>query len=176
MGADGAEKLRMAEGEMQRAIASHRDAGDGAVGAAGRGAVAFFDERKKFLEKEIFVAVFAVLGIDVKTRAALRRGDQKIFQLTFLVLVLDKIPESGMDEELFVVAEAVEGIEDGKVFCFVGVERRRKNDAVGNIAGEDFAGEGVAFDAAGGGCEREVEEVEEGKEVKERAEGCGVRS
>ena len=73
-----------------------------------------------------------------------------------------------MDEELFVVAEAVEGIEDRKVFCFVGVEGGRENDAIGDAAGEDFAGEGVAFDAAGGGCEREVKEVEEEKEVEER--------
>ena len=72
-----------------------------------------------------------------------------------------------MDEELFVVAESVEGIEDGEVFCFVGVEGWRKNDAVGNAAREDFAGEGVAFDSAGGGSEREVE-VKEGKEAQER--------
>jgi len=82
-----------------------------------------------------------------------------------------------MDEELLVVAESVEGVEDGEACRFVGVERWRKNDAVGNAAGEDFAGEGVTFDAAcGGGEEREVKEVEEGKEVKERAEELGVGS
>ena len=81
-----------------------------------------------------------------------------------------------MDWELFVVAEAVEGIEDGEVFCSVGVEGWRKNDAVGNAAGEDFAGEGVAFDAAGGRECGEVKEVEEEKEVEERAEVRGVRS
>ena len=76
-----------------------------------------------------------------------------------------------MDEELFVVAEAVEGIEDGEVLCFVGVERWRKNDAVRNAARKDSTGEGVAFDAAGGCEEGEGEEVEEEEEVKERAEG-----
>ena len=69
-----------------------------------------------------------------------------------------------MDEELFVVAESVEGIEDGEVFCFVGVEGWRKNDAVGDAAGEDFAGEGVAFDSAGGGGKREVKEAKEAQE------------
>jgi len=49
VGADGAEKLRMAEGEMQRTVAAHGDAGDGAVRAAGCGAIALFDEREKFL-------------------------------------------------------------------------------------------------------------------------------
>jgi hypothetical protein len=61
VGADGPEKLRVAKGEMQGAVAAHGDAGDGAVGSARRDAVAFFDEREKFLQKEIFVAVLAVL-------------------------------------------------------------------------------------------------------------------
>jgi hypothetical protein len=66
-----------------------------------------------------------------------------------------------VDEELFVVAEAVEGIEDGEFLGFVGVEIVGEDDAIGDGAGEDFGGEGVAFDAAGGGGEREVEEEEE---------------
>ena len=159
MGADSAEELRVAEGEMQRAVASHGDARDGAVGAAGGDAIALFDEREKFLQKKIFVAVLAVLGIDVEARTTVGRGDQEVLQFTFFALVFDEIPEAGMDEELFVVAESVEGIEDRKVFCFVGVESWRKDDAVRDAAGEDFAGEGVALDAAGGGGKREVKEV-----------------
>ena len=167
MGADRAEELRMAEGEMQRAVATHGDAGDGAVGAAGGCAIALFDEREKFLKEKIFVTVFAVLGIDVKTCPAVRRGDQKTFQLAFFTQVFDEVPRAGVDKELFVVAETVEVIKDGKVLYFVRVERRRKNDAVGNAARENFAGDRVAFDAAGGGCKREVEEVEEEKEKTE---------
>src|SRR6267378_6866918 len=72
-----------------------------------------------------------------------------------------------MDEELFVVAESVEGIEDGEVFCFVGVVSWREDDAVGNAAGEDFTGKGVAFDTAGRGSEREGKEIEEEEEVEE---------
>jgi len=89
VGADGAEKLGMAEGEMQRAVASHGDAGNGSVGAAGRGTVTLFDEREKFLQQKILVAVFAVLCIDIKTCSAVRRGDQKTFQFTFFTLVFD---------------------------------------------------------------------------------------
>ena len=70
---------------------------------------------------------------------------------------------------MFVVAESMEVIEDGEVLGLVGVERRRENDAVGNAAGEDFAGEGVAFDAAGGGGSGERENVKERKEVKEKS-------
>jgi hypothetical protein len=58
------------------------------------------------------------------------------------VQVFDEVPGAGVDEVLFVVAEAVEGIEDGEMFCFVGVERRREDDAIVDAAGEDFAGKG----------------------------------
>src|SRR5258708_23782725 len=75
-----------------------------------------------------------------------------------------------MEEGLFVVGESVEGIEDGEVFCFVSVEGWGKNDAVGNAAGEDFAGEGVALDSAGGGSGREGKEIEE-EEEEEVEEG-----
>jgi len=51
-------RLGMAEGEMQGAVASHGDAGDGAVGAAGSGAITFSMRREKFLKKQILVAVF----------------------------------------------------------------------------------------------------------------------
>ena len=79
----------------------------------------------------------------------------------FVAHVFDEIPEAGVDEELFVVAEAVEEIEDWKSGGFVGVERGWENDAVGNGAREDFAGDGVALDAAGGGGGGEVEAAEE---------------
>jgi len=58
--ADGAEELRVAKGKMQRAVASHGDAGDGAVSAPGSDTIALFDKREKFLEQKILVAVFAV--------------------------------------------------------------------------------------------------------------------
>jgi hypothetical protein len=74
-----------------------------------------------------------------------------------------------VDEELFVVAEAVEGIEDGEMPGLVGVEGRREDDAVGNRAGENFAGDGVALDATSGGEEREGNKEEKEGE-KRRAE------
>ncbi len=160
VGADGAEELRMTEGEMERAVASHGDAGDGAIGAAGGDAVVLFDVGKKFLEEEILVAIFTVARVDVETGAAVGSGDEEVLEFLFVAHVFDEIPEAGVDEELFVVAEAVEGIENGEFFGFVGVEGRWEDDAVGDGAGEDFGGEKVAFDAAGGGEEREVEEEE----------------
>jgi hypothetical protein len=67
-----------------------------------------------------------------------------------------------VDQELFVIAETVEEIEDGEVFGFFGVEGSGENDAVGHGAGENFAGDGVAFDAAGGvGGEGEEKEKDQ---------------
>lgn len=64
-----------------------------------------------------------------------------------------------MHEELFVVAESVKEIENREVLRLVGVEGKRENYAVRNGAGEDFAGDGVALDAArGGGAWKRKEE------------------
>jgi hypothetical protein len=78
-----------------------------------------------------------------------------------------------MDEHLFVVAETVEKIKNGKSPCFVGVVAWRKNYAVIHGVCKNFAGKRVAFDAAGGrgSTIRDVKEVEEAEEVKERTGG-----
>lgn len=160
--ADGNEKMRVAEGEMERAKTAHRDAGDGSIGAAGSDSIAVFDKGEKFLRQKILVAGLAVLGIDVETRASVRSRDQKIFQLVVVAEIFDDVPCAGVDEELFIVAESMEEIEDGEAAGFVGVEGSGENDAVGNGAGEDFAGDGVALYAAGGGVECGGEEEKEG--------------
>jgi len=167
--ANGTEELRMAEREMESAVATHGDTGDGAVGAAGSGAVAVFDEGEKFLKEKIFVAVFSVARIDVEAGAAVGSGDEEVLELLFFALVFDEVPEAGVDEELFVIAEAVKVVEDGEFLGFVGVERGGEDDAIGDRAREDFGGEGVALDAAGGGGGGEVKEVKEEQEVKEEA-------
>lgn len=70
-----------------------------------------------------------------------------------------------MHEELFVVAEAVQLVQDRKVFCLVGVERGGQHDAVRNIAAQNLAGDRVALNAAGGeGRRDEKEEKEENGE------------
>ena len=171
--ADGRKELGMAEGEMERAESAHGDAVNSAIGAAGRDAIAFFDEGKKFLDQEILVAVLAVAGVDVEARGAIGRSDQKIFEFVIVTEIGDNVPESGMDEELFIVAEAVEEIKDGEMGGFVGVEGGRENDAVGDGAREDFAGEGVAFDAAGCGV---GSRNSKSKSKKEKEESCGGRS
>jgi len=156
MGCYGNEQLRVGKGEMQGAIAAHRDTGDGAVAPAGRDAVAFFDEREELLQQEIFVTGFSVFGVDIETSATIGSGNQKVSDFVLLAHVFDEIPGAGVDKGLLVVAKAVEEIEDGKQARLVLVEGRRKDDAKGNGARQDFAGESVAFDTAcsGGGGKR----------------------
>ena len=61
MRADSREKLGMPEGQMKRAVTAHGDSGNGAVSAAWRNAIVFFDEGKKLPEQKIFVANFSIL-------------------------------------------------------------------------------------------------------------------
>jgi hypothetical protein len=88
----------------------------------------------------------------------------------FVAHVFNDIPEAGVDYELFVVAEAVEEVEDREMLGFLGVEGSRENDAVGDGAGEDFAEDGIAFDAAGGSGENG------GKKNKEKQDERGIGS
>jgi len=78
-----------------------------------------------------------------------------------------------MDEHLFVVAETVKKIKNGKSPCFVSVVAWRKNYAVIHGLCKNFAGQRVAFNAAGGrgSTIRKVQELEEAKEVKEKTGG-----
>jgi hypothetical protein len=84
-------------------------------------------------------------------------------------LVFDKVPQTGMNQKLFVVAEPMQFVKNGVMLRLVSIERVGKYDAVGNAAGKDFTGDGIAFDAARSGGGRDAKEVEEGKEVKEKA-------
>src|SRR5260370_3058582 len=83
VGADGREQFGMSEGEMEGAVAAHGNAGNRAIGAAGTDAGAAFDERKKFLQEEGFVANFAVAGVDVEARPASGSGDKDFPQAAF---------------------------------------------------------------------------------------------
>ena len=55
-------------------------------------------------------------------------------------------------------------IQNREVPRLVRVERGRKNDAIGNAAGQDFAGDRVALDAAG--REEWTRENTEGRSTK----------
>jgi hypothetical protein len=175
VGADGAEELWAAEGEMERAVAAHGDARDSAIGAAGPGTIVLLDVWEKFLEEEIFVALLAVAGIDVEAGAGCGSGDEEFADAIFFLEILDEVPAAGTEEHLFVVAEAVEEIEDGVAARFVGVEAGRKKNAVGDRAMEDSAGERIAFGARSSEGGWEVKEVEEVEEVKERVAGASGR-
>lgn len=159
IGADGDEKFGMAEGDMQRAVAAHGDSGDAARTSRGRDAVGAVDERDEFADEEIFVASATVAGVDVEAGVGVRCDDEKFADFLLLPEVFDEIPAAGGDEKLFVAAQSVEKIEHGIVAGFGRVVAGRKDGAVANVAGEDLAVRGAAFDAsesgAGGGGEGE---------------------
>jgi len=66
-----------------------------------------------------------------------------------------------MHEELLVIPESMQFIKDGKVPCFVGIERSGKHNAVRNAAAQNFAGDRVALDATGSEGGRNVKEEKE---------------
>src|SRR5690242_9372220 len=105
--------LRMREGQMQRAVAAHGDASDGARGAFRSDAIVAFDERNEFLKKEIFVAHAAIARIDVESSIRFRRDHEVFADFLLLPLVLDDVPAAGTYQKLLVVAEAVEKVENG---------------------------------------------------------------
>src|SRR5260370_41150924 len=98
----------MAEGEMQRAVSAHRNSGDAARGAPVLDAIAFFDLRQNFVEKEILITTVAVAGIYVEAGTPIRRDDQQITELMALPKVRDEIETAGMDKRFLVATQAVE--------------------------------------------------------------------
>lgn len=162
----------MTKCEMQCSIATHGNARDGAVAAAGGDAVVLFDVGEKFLQQEIFVALLAVFRIDIKSGAGVGCGDQKILDLAFFAHVFEEIPRAGVHERLFVIAESMEEIQDWKAAGLIGIERGRKNDAIRDAMGQGFAGNGVALDsAAGSEAARHGGEQSEREQKKKCADG-----
>jgi len=171
VGANGREKRRMREGQMKGAVSTHGNAGNGAIGAAGADAVVGGDEGKKFAQKEIFVTALAVEGVDVEAGAPRGSSDEEFLEKAFVAEIFDEVPGAGVKKGLFVVAEAMEEIQNREAAGFVGVKAGRQKNAVGDGVREDFAGDGVALDAAGSSeCAREVKEIEEVNEEKEKAD------
>lgn len=165
VGTDRGEEFGVTERDMEGSVAAHRNSADTAGMSERRSAIRTVDEGNEFTDEEIFVADAAVAGVDVEAGAGVGRDDEEFADLVLLPKVLDEIPAAGVDEELFVAAEAVKKIENGVAARFGGVVARRKDGAVANIVAKDFAGSGAAFDAA---------EVCAGR-LRER-EKCGYKS
>src|SRR5579863_3662336 len=160
--ADGAEEVGIEKCEAEGPVASHGDAGDGAVTLVAKNAVMTFDEGQKFADEEVLVADAAVSGVDVEGAAGAGRDDEEVGDLAVLPEVLDHVEAAGIDEELRVAAETVEEVEDRIATGFVRVVGGREDHAVGNGVAEDFAGGFATFGAAlsagrGSGAKREHE-------------------
>ena len=153
MRADGAEQAGIKEGEAERSVAAHGDAGNAAMAAVAKNAVVRLDVGQEFADEEILVADAGVARVDVKGAAGAGRDDQELGDFLLLVQILDHIQAAAGDELLGVAAQAVKEVEDGIAAGFVGIVGGRKNHAVGNGVAEDLAGGVATFGAALGGGE-----------------------
>ena len=150
MGADGGKQFGMGEGETQRAVSSHGNAGDGPALPSRADAIFAFDRRDEFLQKEIAVAERVARRVDVETALAFRRHHQKVTDLMLAAQVFDHAPSAGAEQRLLVLAETVQEVEHGiaprrRIF---GVIVRRQLHAVVNRLLENAAVDDVAVSAA----------------------------
>src|SRR5450432_2451096 len=101
----------MCEGEAQRSVAAHRDAGDGPAFSARTDAIPALDCGNEFLEKEITVAQRVVWRVDVESALAFWRYYQKVIDLVLAAQVFNYAPSAGAEECLFVLTETVQEIQ-----------------------------------------------------------------
>src|SRR5277367_3448887 len=99
---------------MQRAEAAHGDAGNAARGPGGLDAVAALDGRHEFANEEILVADTAVVRVQVEGASAVRGDDEKVAEGAVAAQVFEESGAAVVHEGLFVLAEAVQPVEDGE--------------------------------------------------------------
>src|SRR5437764_11286253 len=137
----------MREGESQCAIPTHGNSADGAGRAAFANAVLAFNVRHEFLQKKIAVPESTVCGIDVKASPAFRCDDQKITHAMLLTQVIQQRPSSAVEQSPFVVAQAVQEIQNGiRLLC--GVVSRGQVNAVMHDSLQNAALDRAAIDPA----------------------------
>src|ERR1041385_2904201 len=135
----------MPEGVSQCAIPSHGNSADGARRAASANAVLAFNVRHEFLQKKIAGAESAVGGIDVKASPAFRCDDQKITHAMLLTQVIQQRPSSAVEQSSFVVAQAVQEIQN-RIRLLCGVVSRGQVNAVMHCPLENAAVDRTAID------------------------------
>ena len=140
----------MAECQVERTVASHRDSIDRPIRPAWCNPVPPFDEREEFPDHEVLITILAVSGIDVKTGTGRRSGNQELLDFVFRPKIFDQIPGATVNEELVVVAQSVEKIENGEMPGLISIKRGGQKDAIGNRTREDLARQGIALNAAKG--------------------------
>lgn len=151
IGAHGGEEFGMTERKVKRPVAAHGNSGDAAGTAEGRSSIGMVNEGNEFADHKIFVVDATVAGVDVETRASVRRDDEEFADFVLLPKILDEIPAAGSDEELFVAAQTMKEVKNRIAARFAGVVTWWKDGAVANVVAEDFAGGGAALNAAEAG-------------------------
>src|SRR5215469_6808719 len=122
----------MAEREMKRAVAAHRNSRDRSRRACGLRAIASLDRGHEFLQEKIFIATAAIERIYVEASARGGSHDQEAADLACFPPVFDYVEPARVDEHLLVITQSVQVIKDGIAPRRVRVVARRQQDAVGN--------------------------------------------
>ncbi len=167
--ADSGKKLGTGEGETQRSVAAHGDAGYGSALASGADAIPALDVGHELLQKKIAVAERIVRRVDVETASSFGRDNEKIDDLVLAAKILDQAPSTGIEQRLFVLSQTMQEVENGiaALLCVAGVIVRRQLHTVVDGMLEDAAIYRVAVGPAlcGGRQRKEDKKCEEEPEI-----------
>ena len=122
---------------------------DSAGLATGDRTILVIDRGNEFLDEEIFVALMAVKGVDVKTLAAFGHHHDELADLPLAHQTFPGLLAAMFAPALVMFEEAVQVIKH-RVPVGAGIVAGRKRDAVIHRAPEDGAGNGFARDMSGG--------------------------
>ena len=151
----------MSEGEAQRSVSAHGDAGNGSALASGADAISALDVGHELLQKKIAVAERIVRRVDVETASSVRRDNEKVTDLMLAAKVFDQAPSPGVEQRLLVLSETMQEVENriASLLCVDGVVVWWQLHTVVHSPLEDAAVYGVAVGPAlRAGCQGKEDE------------------
>src|SRR5262249_55444523 len=108
------------------------------------------DLRQEFLKKKIVITAFPVGRVDEEPYASFGSHHNKVADLVRSMKVFDQSPSAAAHKRLFVFAQPVQEVEDGILFCSLGIVRR-KHHAIVHGTMQKSAVKRAALDATLGG-------------------------
>src|SRR4051794_32203685 len=101
---------------------------------------------KELSDEKVFVALPAVLGVDIEGLSRRRRSDQEVADLVRLPHPLNYVPERPGDG-LLVLAEPVQVVQDGELAVEIGAIGAGEDHAIGDLTFKDGAVNASTVDA-----------------------------
>lgn len=143
----------MAHGQVQGAVASHREAADPACISGGDGPVVVVNKRDKFLNEEILVAVLAVLRVDIESLSAIGQDHDELPDCSVGRQVVKNLFGTTVYPSVVIVKQTVEKIEHGVSLAGRRVVGREINAVIHRVV-QNFAGDRIALDDGRRGSRR----------------------